>query len=240
MCVCVSMCVCVCTCACGCACLLVYVDGLVYVHVRKTEIFFFCLFFCFFFVFFKQLQLCDSFITSLQCFISLSIFSLIPFDSVDDDIDMDKLLMLDAGSKRQQEQQHQHQQPPPPQPQDQPKPPSNKPQMALKPSVPTKPKPACKPTPDKANPKPTIPSKPKTDTLPSPEKTKTVPLQRPTPAPRKLKPQVKDSERKLTEEITGQEVSRSNTAKEDLSSDDIMQYIAANATEEDADLDLFS
>ena len=67
---CVCVCVCVCTCACGCACLSVYVGGLVSVHVRKTEI---C---CFFILFFKQLQLCDSFITSLQCFISLSVFFL--------------------------------------------------------------------------------------------------------------------------------------------------------------------
>ena len=230
------MCVCVCVHMCLWVCMLVGVCGWVGICACEKDRDFAAFLFYF-------LNNCSYVILLLLPFSVLFLylfFSWIPFDSVDDDIDMDKLLTLDAGSKRQQEQQHQHQQPPPSQPQEQPKPPSSKPQTALKPSVPTKPKPACRPTPDKTNPKPTIPSKPKANTLPSPEKTKTVSPQRPVPAPRKLKPQVKDLERKLTEELTGQEVSRSNTAKEDLSTDDIMQYIAANATEEDADLDLFS
>ncbi|XP_070208300.1 HCLS1-binding protein 3-like [Littorina saxatilis] len=166
--------------------------------------------------------------------------------NVDEDIDFEKLLTLEGESKKQE---HCSQ----PQPQDtNPVPPPTKPTTPHKPSIPTKPTPGPKPTTDKPNPKPTVPAKPSADSpKPKPrvpskpqtsptEKAKPVPAERPKPAPRKLKPQNADSGKNAEGGKTSREASRNNPTKPDLSSDDIMQYIAANAEEDDADLDLFS
>lgn len=145
---------------------------------------------------------------------------------VDEDIDFDKLLTLETGTEQKEAS------PPPPQA-------KPRPQPAQKPPPPVKPKPASKPA--VTSPKPSIPSKPgvsPSDEAPSASPSKPAVPERPKPAPRKLKPV--GGESKGAGEGASKGSSGTASAKPELSSDDIMKYIAANAEEDDADLDLFS
>ncbi|KAK7488970.1 hypothetical protein BaRGS_00019774 [Batillaria attramentaria] len=145
--------------------------------------------------------------------------------NVEDDIDFDQFLTMDISGKEEEPQS-------PNQPQ--PKPAPRKPDIAQKPSIPTKPKPAPKPTTEK----PVLAVKPKPRTLGSENKPPTP--ERPKPAPRKLKPQTSNENASPQDEGKGTSEKPAAAAKDDgLSTDDIMQYIAANAGD-DADVDLFS
>ncbi|XP_076457269.1 uncharacterized protein LOC143291302 [Babylonia areolata] len=153
---------------------------------------------------------------------------------VDEDIDLDKLLTLETPGAKQQQPSH------PPQPK--PKPSPSHPQTPKKPSVLVKPKPAAKPAIPSA--KPSVPSKPGTvpsEVMPSASVSEPVSPERPVPAPRRLKPPAKAEKKKEGDRSSAGVSSSPASAKSEMTSDDIMQYIAAaNAEEEDADLDLFS